>query len=72
MKLNEELKKKEKVKEITKWTYLAPQIFVEEIEMEQGIASGSATVTPGVTNGNTDAVSTDWGGTDTTTIDTPF
>ncbi|HFK5508541.1 hypothetical protein [Elizabethkingia anophelis] len=72
MKLNEELKKKEKVKEITKWTYLAPQIFVEEIEMEQGIASGSATVTPVTVNGNTDNVSTDWGGTDTTTIDTPF
>ncbi|MEN5133291.1 hypothetical protein [Elizabethkingia anophelis] len=70
MKQNEE--KKEKAKEITKWTYLAPQIFVEEIEMEQGIASGSATVTPATVNGNTDSVSTDWGGTDTTTIDTPF
>ncbi|MDV2444928.1 hypothetical protein [Elizabethkingia anophelis] len=70
MKQNEE--KKEKAKEIAKWTYLAPQIFVEEIEMEQGIAAGSATVTPGVVNGNTDSVSTDWGGTDTTTIDTPF
>ncbi|WP_407478027.1 hypothetical protein [Elizabethkingia anophelis] len=72
MKQNEELKKKVKAKEIAKWTYLAPQIFVEEIEMEQGIASGSATVTPVTVNGNTDTVSTDWGGTDTTTIDTPF
>ncbi|HFK5506787.1 hypothetical protein [Elizabethkingia anophelis] len=72
MKQDEELKKKVKAKEIAKSTYLPPQIFVEEIEMEQGIASGSATVTPVTVNGNTDTVSTDWAGTDTTTIDTPF
>ena len=52
--------------------YEAPSISVTEIEMEEGIASGSATVTPVEVNGNTDTVSTDWGGSDTTTIDTPF
>ncbi|MYY43881.1 hypothetical protein [Elizabethkingia anophelis] len=50
-----------KSKEEEKKEYEAPTISVIEIEMEQGIASGSATVTPGVTNGNTDAVSTVWG-----------
>ncbi|KUY27267.1 hypothetical protein ATB96_19820 [Elizabethkingia ursingii] len=55
-----------------KKSYLAPSFSVMEIEMEQGIASGSATVTPVTVNGNTDTVSTDWGGSDTTTIDTPF
>ncbi|MDV2443849.1 hypothetical protein CMV00_08580 [Elizabethkingia anophelis] len=58
--------------ECTKWTYLAARVFIEQIIMEEGIASGSAGVTPGVTNGNTDAVSTDWNGSDTTTVDTPF
>ena len=52
--------------------YKTPSISVTEIEMEQGIASGSATVTPAEINGNTDSVTTDWGGSDTTTIDTPF
>ncbi|KUY29912.1 hypothetical protein [Elizabethkingia ursingii] len=53
--------------------YESPKFSVIEVEMEEGIASGSATVSPGVDiNGNTDAVSTDWGGSDTTTIDTPF
>ncbi|HCD9234120.1 TPA: hypothetical protein NEG48_001093 [Elizabethkingia anophelis] len=53
--------------------YESPEFSVIEVEMEEGIASGSATVSPGVDiNGNTDAVNTDWGGSDTTTIDTPF
>ncbi|HCD9234057.1 TPA: hypothetical protein NEG48_001030 [Elizabethkingia anophelis] len=53
--------------------YVAPSISVINVEMEQGIAAGSATVTPGVDiNGNIDSVNTDWGGSDTTTIDTPF
>ncbi|WP_454059227.1 hypothetical protein [Elizabethkingia ursingii] len=60
------------VQDNEKKSYLAPFVSVINIEMEQGIAAGSATVTPGLVNGNTDAVSTDWGGSDTTTIDTPF
>ncbi|MDV4042215.1 hypothetical protein CMT37_05155 [Elizabethkingia anophelis] len=57
----------------SKREYQAPAFSVIHVEMEQGIATGSATVTPGVDiNGNTDSVSTDWGGSDTTTIDTPF
>ena len=56
----------------TKKAYLSPEITVIEVEMEEGVASGSATVTPVEVNGNTDTVSTDWGGSDTTTIDTPF
>ncbi|MYY43889.1 hypothetical protein [Elizabethkingia anophelis] len=53
--------------------YVAPGISVIKVEMEIGFVAGSATVTPGVdVNGNTDAVSTDWSGSDTTTIDTPF
>ncbi|MDV4042212.1 hypothetical protein CMT37_05140 [Elizabethkingia anophelis] len=64
--------KEEKIKEEKK-EYITPCISVINVEMEQGIAAGSATVTPGVDiNGNVDTVSTDWGGSDTTTIDTPF
>ncbi|WP_395762463.1 hypothetical protein ACH34C_09710 [Elizabethkingia anophelis] len=63
---------KSMVQDAEKKSYLAPSVSVIHIEMEQGIAAGSATVTPGVVNGNTDNVSTDWGGSDTTTIDTPF
>lgn len=55
-----------------KKSYQAPSVSVIHIEMEQGIAAGSASVTPAVVNGNTDSVSTDWDGSDTTTIDTPF
>ncbi|MCL1034005.1 MULTISPECIES: hypothetical protein [Elizabethkingia] len=43
------------------------------IEMEQGIAAGSASVNVGVdVSGNANAVDTDWGGSDDATIDTPF
>lgn len=62
----------EEVENKIKKVYLSPEISVIKIEMEEGIASGSATVTPAELNGNTDTVSTDWGGSDTTTIDTPF
>ena len=62
----------QEIKNRIKKTYLSPEITVINIEMEEGVASGSATVTPVEVNGNTDTVSTDWGGSDTTTIDTPF
>lgn len=55
-----------------KRVYVSPSISVIKVEMEEGIASGSATVSPTELNGNVDSVSTDWGGSDTTTIDTPF
>ena len=64
--------KKESLKFKSKREYLPPEITVIEVEMEDGIVSGSATVTPVEVNGNVDSVSTDWGGSDTTTIDTPF
>ncbi|HFK5506002.1 TPA: hypothetical protein ACGZ9G_001101 [Elizabethkingia anophelis] len=63
---------KSMVQDTEKKSYQAPSVSVIHIEMEQGIAAGSASVTPAVVNGNTDNVSTDWGGSDTTTIDTPF
>ena len=62
----------QEIKNRIKKTYLSPEITVINIEMEEGVASGSATVTPVEVNGNVDSVSTDWGGSDTTTIDTPF
>ncbi|KUY29914.1 hypothetical protein ATB96_17485 [Elizabethkingia ursingii] len=63
----------EKATNCQKKSYITPSFSVIHVEMEQGIAAGSATVTPGVDiNGNVDTVSTDWGGSDTTTIDTPF
>lgn len=61
----------EEVPNATKKVYVTPKISVINVEMQEDIASGSATVTPAEVNGNTDTESTDWGGSDTTTIDTP-
>lgn len=54
--------------------YKIPRIEVTMVEIEQGIAAGSASasVAPGSTNGNVDQVQTNWGGNDDTSIDTPF
>lgn len=46
------------VLESVKKTYIPPRITSEVIELEQGIASGSAAVSPG---GNNDAVKEEWG-----------
>ncbi|AQX85228.1 hypothetical protein I6H88_20225 [Elizabethkingia bruuniana] len=54
--------------------YTPPVMEVVFLQMEQGIAAGSASasVTPGTTNGNVDPVKTDWEGTSDTTVDAPF
>ena len=52
--------------------YVAPVLEVAFIEMEQGIAAGSASVSPLSTSGNTNAVQTNWGGNDDTEIFTPY
>ncbi|WP_322545194.1 hypothetical protein [Elizabethkingia miricola] len=41
-----------------KKTYVSPILEVTEVEMEWGIAAGSAQVTPGSTG--TDGIDTDW------------
>ncbi|MCT3664256.1 hypothetical protein HZR00_17305 [Elizabethkingia anophelis] len=57
----------------SKKEYLSPKLEIIYIELEQGIAAGSASVKVGVdVDGNVNAVDTDWGGSDDTTIDTPF
>ncbi|MYY27384.1 hypothetical protein [Elizabethkingia anophelis] len=61
--------KKEKTE---KKEYLAPEVIVTRVEMEQGIAAGSSQVTPVVVDGNVDGVSTDWGTGDDTAVDTAF
>ncbi|OPB92801.1 hypothetical protein BAZ10_00275 [Elizabethkingia occulta] len=54
--------------------YTNPKIEVFTLEMEQGVAAGSASVSvaPGSTNGNVDQVQTNWGGNDDTSIDNSF
>ncbi|HFK5512733.1 hypothetical protein BAZ12_15515 [Elizabethkingia miricola] len=65
--------KEEETKLEIKREYISPVLEVVFIEMEQGIAAGSASVNVGVdVNGNANAVDTDWGGSDDTVIDTPF
>ncbi|HAY3544958.1 hypothetical protein HZQ19_06850 [Elizabethkingia anophelis] len=65
---------KEEEKDLkSKKEYLSPKLEIIYIELEQGIAAGSASVNVGVdVNGNVNAVDTDWGGSDDTVIDTPF
>lgn len=66
-------KSKEETKLEIKREYISPVLEVVFIEMEQGIAAGSASVNVGVdVSGNANAVDTDWGGSDDTVIDTPF
>ncbi|WP_411897583.1 hypothetical protein [Elizabethkingia occulta] len=66
-------KSKEETKFRDKREYISPVLEVVFIEMEQGIAAGSASVNVGVdVSGNANAVDTDWGGSDDTVIDTPF
>ncbi|MCT4288144.1 hypothetical protein HZP25_15675 [Elizabethkingia anophelis] len=54
--------------------YLTPKVEVTFVEMEQGIAAASATVSPVLTNGNTDPVATDWNTTEDNNVDveSPF
>ncbi|MCT4235849.1 hypothetical protein [Elizabethkingia miricola] len=64
---------KEEKKLKIKKEYTAPVLEIVLIEMEQGIAAGSASVNVGVdVSGNASPVDTDWGGSDDTIIDTPF
>ncbi|MDV3659236.1 hypothetical protein CMU70_02050 [Elizabethkingia anophelis] len=64
---------KEEKKLKIKKEYTAPVLEIVLIEMEQGIAAGSASVNVGVdVSGNASPVDTDWGGNDDTVIDTPF
>ncbi|MDR2230131.1 MAG: hypothetical protein LBE39_11750 [Flavobacteriaceae bacterium] len=60
---------KENDKEKTKYTYVSPELEVTYVEMEQGFAAGSAGSAPGMTGGNTDAVSTEWDSRDDSSID---
>ena len=69
-KTNQDLLDVKEVKE--KRDYYPPVISVTVVEMEYGIAAGSAAVSPASVSGNTDAVSTEWNGNDDTTIDTGF
>ncbi|ATC35614.1 hypothetical protein [Elizabethkingia anophelis] len=65
-------KKKTEKKEIqkpTKRKYIPPVIEVTHVEMEEGIASGSAKITPANQEG---AVDTRWNGEETIDIDTPY
>ncbi|MCT3918038.1 hypothetical protein HZQ04_18430 [Elizabethkingia anophelis] len=65
--------KEETTKTNVKKEYTSPILEVLYIEMEQGIAAGSASVNVSVdVSGNTTAVDTDWGGSEDTVIDTPF
>ncbi|AQW92913.1 MULTISPECIES: hypothetical protein [Elizabethkingia] len=41
-----------------KKVYVSPQISVVEVELEQGIAAGSAQINPGTTG--EDGIATDW------------
>ncbi|HFI4796585.1 TPA: hypothetical protein ACGQK4_002304 [Elizabethkingia anophelis] len=53
----------------TKREYIPPVIEVTHIEMEEGIASGSAKITPATQEG---AVDTRWNGEETIDIETPY
>lgn len=53
--------------------YTSPILEVLYIEMEQGIAAGSASVNVSIdVNGAANAIDTDWGGSEDTVIDAPF
>ncbi|AQX06506.1 hypothetical protein BAX97_08040 [Elizabethkingia meningoseptica] len=68
-----EILKEEEKRLVIKKEYTAPVLEIVLIEMEQGIAAGSASVNVGVdVSGNATAVDTDWGGSEDTVIDTPF
>ena len=65
--------KEEETKLKIKREYISPVLEVVFIEMKQAIAAASASVNVGVdVNGNANAIDTDWGGSNDTTIDTPF
>lgn len=58
---NKMRKSKEETKFRDKREYISPVLEVVFIEMEQGIAAGSASVNVGVdVSGNANAVDTDW------------
>ncbi|PUB29372.1 hypothetical protein C8J95_10623 [Elizabethkingia sp. YR214] len=52
--------------------YIPPTLDVLIVEMECGIASNSAAVSPVTVAGNTDQIQTDWGNNNDTPIETPF
>ncbi|MDV3769248.1 hypothetical protein [Elizabethkingia sp. M8] len=54
--------------EIKKKSYTCPKMEIDYVEMEEGIASGSAQASPGMTGGNVDQVSTEWDSRDDSTI----
>lgn len=55
-----------------KKTYFPPTLDVVTVELEYGIAAGSAAVSPLTVNGDVDQVQTDWNGNDDTTIHTEY
>ncbi|HFK5508255.1 MULTISPECIES: hypothetical protein [Elizabethkingia] len=57
---------------VSRSLYKTPEVEVTLVEIEQGIAAGSASAMPNTTNGNTNAIQTNWNGNDDTSIDTPF
>ncbi|MCT3918021.1 hypothetical protein CMU59_17600 [Elizabethkingia anophelis] len=66
-------KSSELVKEVlTKKPYLSPTLDVTRVEMEYGIAAGSAPVSPVSVNGNVDQIQTDWENDDNQTVTAPF
>lgn len=65
--------KQENQLEEEKRNYIPPSMDVMIVYMEQGIAATStATVAPGMTGGNADALSTDWENEDNTIINQGF
>lgn len=65
--------KEEETKSDIKREYKAPVLEIVLIEMEQGIAAGSASVNVSIdVNGAANAIDTDWGGSEDTVIDAPF
>ncbi|HCD9233397.1 TPA: hypothetical protein NEG48_000355 [Elizabethkingia anophelis] len=56
----------------SKREYIPPVIEVSIIEMEEGIASGSAKVAPNSTGGLVDDITTEWDGKEVIDTETPF
>lgn len=63
---------KEEIQRTTKREYIPPVIEVTLIEMEEGIASGSAKVAPNSTGGLVNDITTQWDGKEVIDTETPF
>nr|WP_199162109.1 hypothetical protein [Elizabethkingia sp. ASV34] len=50
--------------------YLSPCVKVESLAMEEGVASGSASVVPATIDGKVTQIPTSWEGEENTNIDT--